>query len=503
MKLTQDILLNVAQGLNMSLDDKEVPTLIAEISGAFGAYFAPLDSLPDYLPEVEYPRTAGRRPSREEDPHNAWYYKTSVKGKNQGPLAGKTVVLKDTISLAGVPLMNGARSLEGYVPDIDATVVERLLDAGAEITGKANCEWYCSSGDSHTNALGYTINPHKDGHSAGGSSSGCGVIVATGQADMAIGGDQGGSVRVPSGYCGIYGMKPTYGLIPYTGAFATEHTLDHLGPMTANTEDNALLLSVLAGYDDELDPRQGRIETDDYMAHLNDGVNGMRIGIVTEGFGWGESNAVVDKKVKAAAAIFEKHGAEVVEISIPAHRTALQVWTPIIAEGCVQMMFKNNAIGNNWKGLYQTSLIEAQARWRDQVNDMPENLKLILLLGEYVNQAYRGHYYAKAQNLNRSLTKQYDLALESCDLLLMPTSPILPPALPPASPTREEMMGSGFTAIQNSAPFNCTGHPSMNVPCGMSDGLPIGMMLTANKFKEADIYRASKLFEEAVDWTRL
>lgn len=503
MKLTESKLKAIASDLNMSLSNEDVPHLIADITGAFEAYFAPLDQEADYLPKAKYPRMPGYRPSRDEDPHNAWYYKTSVKGPQGGALTGKTVVLKDTISLAGVPLMNGAKSLEGYVPDIDATIVNRLLEAGAQIVGKANCEWYCSSGNSHTNALGYTINPHKDGYSAGGSSSGCAVIVASKQADMAIGGDQGGSVRVPSAHCGVYGMKPTYGLLPYTGVFATEHTLDHIGPMTANTEDNARLLGVLAGYDDGLDPRQALIKTDDYLDRLNDGVDDLKIGLVKEGFAWNETDAIVDEKVRAAADIFAKNGAKIVEISIPAHRTALNIWTPIIAEGSVQMMFKGNAIGNNWKGLYQTSLIKAQSRWSQQIDDMPESLKLILLLGEYVNQTYQGQYYAKAQNLSRYLTQQYDEALEQCDLLLMPTSPILPPKLPPLNPTRQEMMGPGFIPIQNTAPFNCTGHPSMSIPCAVSGELPIGMMLTGKKFREADIYRASKLFESCVDWTIL
>ncbi len=210
--------------------------------------------MPDEVPQVRYPRTPGYRPAAEENPHNAWYRKTSIVGAASGKLKGKRVALKDNIMLAGVPMMNGSSTLEGYMPEFDATIVTRMLDAGAEIAGKVHCESFCLSGGSHTNATGPVHNPHKMGYSAGGSSSGSGVVVALGEVDMAIGGDQGGSIRMPSSFCGTYGMKPTWGLVPYTGIMPIEIYVDHTGPMTANVADNALLLEVIAG-DDGYDPR--------------------------------------------------------------------------------------------------------------------------------------------------------------------------------------------------------------------------------------------------------
>ena len=167
-----------------------------------------------------------------------------ARARASGKLKGKTVVLKDNIMLAGVPMMNGSATMEGYIPDIDATVVQRMLDAGATIVGKAHCEFFCMSGGSHTGATGPVHNPHKMGYSAGGSSSGSAVLVALGEVDMAMGGDQGGSIRMPASFCGIYGMKPTHGLVPYTGIMPIEIYVDHTGPMTANVADNALLLEV-------------------------------------------------------------------------------------------------------------------------------------------------------------------------------------------------------------------------------------------------------------------
>ena len=154
--------------------------------------------------------------------------KTEVRGAAHGPLSGKRVVLKDNICLAGVPMMNGASTLEGYVPDIDATVVTRILDAGGTIVGKAHCEYFCLSGGSHTSALGPVHNPFKHGYSAGGSSSGCGALVGSGEVEMAIGGDQGGSIRMPASYSGCYGMKATHGLVPYTGVMPIAVSYTHL-----------------------------------------------------------------------------------------------------------------------------------------------------------------------------------------------------------------------------------------------------------------------------------
>ncbi|HYH48006.1 MAG TPA: amidase family protein, partial [Acidimicrobiia bacterium] len=179
----------------------------------------------------KYPRTSGYRPDPSENPWNAWYWRCEIRGAADGPLAGKRVAIKDNVCVAGVPMMNGSATLEGYVPEFDASIVARTLDAGATIVGKAVCEDLCFSGGSHTAATGAVLNPNAPGRSAGGSSSGSAVLVATGEVDLAIGGDQGGSIRMPAGWTGIVGHKPTYGLVPYTGVFPIELTLDHTGPM--------------------------------------------------------------------------------------------------------------------------------------------------------------------------------------------------------------------------------------------------------------------------------
>ena len=199
---------------------------------------------------------------------------------------------RDNVCVAGVPMMNGASVLEGYVPEVDATVVSRILDAGGEIAGKTACEYLCFSGASHTNATGNPVhNPWKHGYTSGGSSSGSGAVVAAGDVEMAIGGDQGGSIRIPASMCGIVGLKPTHGLVPYTGVMPIELTIDHVGPMTDTVANNALLLEAIAG-SDGLDPRQiGVPEVPSYTDALGRGADGMTVGVVTEGFGHPNSEA--------------------------------------------------------------------------------------------------------------------------------------------------------------------------------------------------------------------
>jgi amidase len=192
---TPSQLREVASEVGLNLTDADLTSFIELMRPNVAAYNV-VDAMPDNLPPVRYPRTPGYRPDQEENTHNAWYVKTTVDGAPAGKLAGKTVALKDNIMLAGVPMMNGSATLEGYTPDIDATVVERILDAGGTILGKAHCEALCLSGGSHTNATGPVHNPHKMGYSAGGSSSGSAVLVALGEVDMALGGDQGGSIRM-------------------------------------------------------------------------------------------------------------------------------------------------------------------------------------------------------------------------------------------------------------------------------------------------------------------
>ena len=499
---TKDQLQDIADTLGFDFDADELGAYHEVIAGSMSVYDV-VDEMPDYLPPVRYPRMPGYRPEGEENQYGAWYYKTSVKGKARGKLAGKRIALKDTICLAGVPLMDGASSLEGYVPDVDAEIVSRILDAGGEIAGKAVCEYFSYSGGSHTAATGFVHNPHKRGYSAGGSSSGCAVLVATGEVDMAMGGDQAGSIRVPATHSGIYGLKPTYGLVPYSGILSSEFNVDHTGPMTATVADNALLLEVVAGADG-IDPRQRDVKTARYSHALDQNAKGLTVGILKEGFGWEGGDADVDPAVKAAADRLTKSGVVVKEVSIPLHRKGWQIWIAFAVEGYLKNMVYGNGLGNGHGGLFVTSLNDKLRAWPTHANEFSPGLKFGMLLGEYLNRNYSGHYYGKALNLARRLQADYDAALAEYDLLLMPTAPQKAKPLPTPDASIKKLIELQLGYIENTSPFDLTHHPALSVPCAMSsDGLPIGMMLVGKHFDEATIYRVAHAFEQSGDWRKM
>ncbi len=491
----------IAHIYGLHLSDADLESFRALMSASFASYRR-LDQLIAPTLPVRYARTGGSRPPAEENPLHAWYQRCSIKGAGDGPLSGKRIAVKDNVCVAGVPMMNGSLILEGYVPEFDATVVTRILDAGGEIVGKAVCESLSFSGSSFTADTGPVLNPHQPAHSAGGSSSGSAALVVAGECDIAIGGDQGGSITIPSSWCGAYGLKPTYGLVPYTGVFPIELTLDHIGPIAATTADVALLLDVIAG-EDGLDPRQYGVKTEIYTSALRNDTEGIRIGIVSEGFGWPElSEDDVDELVTAAACRFSDVGSPVSTISIPMHRDGKHIWNAIFTEGAAALMVRGNGMGTNWKGHYNISLLEAFARGRvADADDFFETLKLTTLLGHYMHEKYHGRYYAKAQNLARVLAKAYDDALRTVDLLIMPTTPMKAMVLPSSDAPREEKIARASEMNVNNCAFNVTGHPVMTVPCGLSGGLPIGMMIVGRSGEDSTVLRAAHAFEQISGYT--
>jgi len=287
--------------------------------------------------------------------------------------------------------------------------------------------------------------------------------------------------------------------VPYTGVMPIELTIDHTGPMSATVTDNALLLEVLAG-PDGLDPRQHGVEADAYAAALGVGASGLRVAVIPEGFGHPNSEPEVDAKVHQAAEALKGLGAIVDEVSLPMHRMGQAIWLPVAAEGATMQMMLGNGYGFNWKGLYVTSLLDFHAGWRARADELSDSLKSTMLLGYHMIKNYRGHYYAKAQNLVRQLTTAYDAVLANYDLLLMPTLPVKATPIPEENAPIPEILQRAFEMIANTAPFDVTGHPAMTLPCGLSDGLPIGMMLIGKHHAEKTIYQAAHAYEQGCDW---
>ena len=232
-----------------------------------------------------------------------------------------------------------------------------------------------------------------------------------------------------------------------------------------------------------------------YTQALTGDVTGLRLGIVREGFNLEESEADVDEAVEKAARSFESMGALVETVSIPWHLDGIHLWRAIAVEGATMLMIAGNSMGTNWKGHYTTGLQDIFAHgWQSRADDLSETTKLVVLMGQYMQDRYHGHYYSKAQNLARMLTAAYDQALSEYDLLVMPTLPMKATVIPRADCSRQEYTDRALEMIPNTCPFDVSGHPAISVPCGVSDGLPIGMMLVGRMGDDATVLRAADAY---------
>jgi amidase len=494
-------LIELAALNHFELSDEELDNFLPMIQ-AMVHRLGELDQMPQPPLQLKYyERDPGYRPGPDQDPLNAILRRCSVKGARNGKLAGKRVGVKDCVLVAGVPMSCGSLLLDGYIPDRDATIVTRMLDAGAEIVAKLNMDDMAFSGSGDSSAFGPMLNPHNREYLTGGSSGGSGSALYYDDIDLTIGGDQGGSIRIPSSFCGVVGLKPTHGLVPYTNILGIDPTIDHIGPMARKTADVALLLEVIA---DPIPQASGQREARPaaYTQGLDKGVNGLRIGVVKEGFGWESSERDVDAAVTNAIQALGGMGARVEEISIPLHRRAAGFLTGVTAQGMAALMHGNGLV-HHVEGTYNEHLAEEMGRrLRLRGDDMPRLLKINLLVGTYLNRRYHGRIYAKAQNLRGHLRAQYDRALERVDILAMPTTPSKAlknePKLDP-----QTRLARGWHVANNTAAFDVTGHPSINVPCAKSHGLPVGLMLTGRHFEDAMLLRAAYAYEQNIAWEKV
>lgn len=487
----------LSRHFNFGLSEADLAEFAPAVEAALGSVAA--------VAEL-YARTAPSPPKREwwtpeasENPLGAWYVRTSITEREEGPLAGRTVAVKDNTCVAGVPMMNGSDTVRGFIPSRDATVVTRLLEAGATITGKSVCEDLCFSGGSFTSRTGPVRNPWDPTRQTGGSSSGSAALVASGEVDMATGGDQGGSVRMPSGFCGTVGHKPTWGLVPYTGAFPIERTIDHLGPMTRTVADAALMLGVMAG-PDGLDSRQqdGQAPVD-YTAAIAQPAAGLRVGVLAEGFGTPVSEPAVDDTVRAAVEQLGAAGMSASEVSVPWHADAMHVWSVIATEGATQQMLEGNAYGMNAWELFDPELVKFYGRQR-LVNGptLSKTVKLVGMTGRHMIDTDGGVHYAMARCLAYELRAAYDDALSRFDVLVMPTLPYVAWEIPPADVSLADYLAAALNMIGNTAPFDVTGHPACSVPAGLAGGLPVGLMIVGRRFDDATVLRVAHHYEQTV-----
>ncbi|MBV9321241.1 MAG: amidase [Mycobacterium sp.] len=486
---------SAAQHYGFHLDADQRTALMAVVDTRLRSYDV-VDELYDEVAQPQAAQRSYRFPEPGDNPFGGWYVTAEIASGAQGPLSGRAVVIKDNIAVAGIPMMIGSRAMAGFVPSRDATVVERLLEAGAVIAGKSVCEDLCCSALSFTSACGPVRNPWDPTRQTGGSSSGSAALIAAGDVESSVGGDQGGSIRIPASLCGIVGHKPTYGLVPYTGAFPVERTIDHLGPMTRTVADTALLLTVLAG-PDGLDSRQpDGLPAVDYRAALTGDVAGLRIGILTEGFGQPGARPEVDEMVRSAAWRFTEIGCTVGEVSVPWHRKAFHVFTVIRTDGPTYQTLEGNGYGLGSDGLYDPELMthfgSQRFTYADQFSPV---IKAIALCGHYGLNALSGACYAKARNLLPHVRAAYDAALDQYDVLVMPTVPGTADPHPTCGGEDVSVLTHAVGMVANTAPFNITGHPAISVPAGLVDGLPVGMMIVGKRFGDATVLKVADAFE--------
>ena len=461
-------------------------------------------------PMISPAREPGYRPSAEEDPLNAWIWKCRIEGAAGGLLAGKTVSYKDHVAVSGIPMSFGSFALEGFIPDFDATVVTRVLQEGGTIIGK-NVMNGLSGGFGTGGGIGdygRSLNPHNHDHVTGGSSAGSAAAVAAGEVDISFGGDQGGSIRIPAAYSGTVGHKPTFGLLSHFGiGFGSDQSIDYTGPLTRTVEDAAATLQATAGYD-PYDPRQTRDvpTTIEVLGGLANGISGLRIGVLDEGFD--EAEPDVRDLVMAAIDVLAEAGADISKVSIPEHHDIRAVQAALTGEGALAV-FKTGFFGAFTRTYYPASIITAINKlWASQADVLTPRSKLSLIASELSRRNYNGRVYAKAQNVRPTYIKAYDAALANVDLLVMPTCIMTAPKNHTPGSYLEAVEDNLATAnskgSRNTLPFNYTGHPALALPVGKSSGgLPVSMQIVGRFFEDPLVMRAAYAYQQSTDWDNI
>lgn len=473
---------------------------------AMDDYYQPFDT-------DRFPRKNIHLPERKDNPKGAWAYKVDIEDtkpelSKSRPLAGMTICVKDCVEIAGVPQIFGTDAYDPWVPEADATVVTRLLEAGGIIKGLSTCENQSSSTSSNTASTGNVENPYHDGYSAGGSSSGCGYLVGSGQIDLGVGADQGGSIRVPSAHCGLVGFKPTFGLVPYTGIGSLETNIDHCGPMTRTVLDNCLMLEVMAGQDG-YDDRQGPAPKLGEVPHYKElteksSLKGMKIGILKESLEIPTMTKEMKEKFYEAAERFKELGAEVVEISIPYHLVAPDIW---MVGQRVSGGLRKLGLAAGRRLIKSTKNVDHSFPWTQyQFDRTPVPSKNCVINGLYLSDKYPS-LYTKCINLSFKARDEYDKALELVDVFITPTVPVVAPPHGIRDGSPLELIKNTVGLNANTGIFNMTGHPALSLPIGFLPAidnpdikLPVGLQIVGKHFDELSIYRAAYGWEKETDW---
>ena len=437
-----------------------------------------------------------------DDHYNAWFVKTNIKNNKKGILKGKKIAIKDNIAIADVPMSLGTKLMKGYKPKEDATVIIRLLKEGANIVGKSVSENMFVAGSSYTADTGPVNNPKMPGFSAGGSSSGSAALVASMQVDGALGCDQTGSIRIPCAWCGIYGLKPTRGLVPYTGIASVDQLLDTVGPIANKVSVLALILDTISGKDG-LDGRQNWLKDKqkfDFFKSLDMNLKNKKIGVLQQGFQIRDlSEFQVDKAVHTNICYFKNFGVKIKKISIPEFKLGQIIADIINILGTYHQLFKNGGASFGTSTYYPFDLsqtIKERIKF-ENINELPPIVQAILYAGLQAENS-ECNYYELAQNMIPIVKKAFKKAFKRVDVLALPTVPFRTHKLfSELKNTTEKLINVASGVGTNCGIFNILGYPAINIPCKIRENhKPIGMMLISPFGKDQELLNFAYTFEK-------
>lgn len=411
----------------------------------------------------------------------------------RGPLFGLPLGVKDNIVTKGITTTAASRMLENHVPLFDATAVEKLNEAGMVTIGKLNLDEFAMGSTTETSAFKTTRNPWNLDHVPGGSSGGSAAAVAAGEVPFALGTDTGGSIRQPAAFCGVVGMKPTYGRVSRSGLIALASSFDQIGPITRNVEDNALLLNAIAGLDAR-DSSSSAIEVPNYQSHLTGDIKGLKIGVPKEYLGEGvgeEAKAAVLEALK----VLESLGAVWEEVSLPHSAYALPAYYFITSAEASSNLARYDGVHYGYRSEDIHSLDDVYKKSRAEA--FGEDVKRRILLGTYTLGAdhYDSHY-KKAQKARTLIAQDFADVFAKYDVIIGPTSPT--PALKIGDEPKD--LVTKYASDILTTPINLAGIPSISVPCGFTNGLPLGLQIIGNHFDEALLYKVAHAYEQATEF---
>ncbi|MFH7029328.1 MAG: Asp-tRNA(Asn)/Glu-tRNA(Gln) amidotransferase subunit GatA [Heteroscytonema crispum UTEX LB 1556] len=418
-------------------------------------------------------------------------------GEEIGMLAGIPIGIKDNLCTKGIPTTCASRILENFVPPYESTVTQKLADAGAVMVGKTNLDEFAMGGSTETSAYGITANPWDLSRVPGGSSGGSAAAVAAEECVVALGSDTGGSIRQPASFCGVVGIKPTYGLVSRYGLVAFASSLDQIGPFGRSVEDTAILLQAIAGYDPK-DSTSLKVKIPDYAASLQPNLKPrgqLRIGVIKETFGEG-LDSVVEQAVTKAIEQLQVLGAEIHVISCPRFRYGIPTYYIIAPSEASANLARYDGVKYGLRAKDADNLLSMYTRTR--ASGFGAEVKRRIMIGTYTLSAgYYDAYYLKAQKVRTLIKQDFERAFEQVDVLVCPTAPST--AFKSGEKTTDPL--SMYLVDLMTIPANLAGLPGLSVPCGFDDnGLPIGLQLIGKVLREDQLFQVAYAYEQSTNW---